>query len=140
MPESHFVILVPMNNQERLQSLHALFCQLTERQLHFALHERVWHEFDRAGFTENDLRIVIGWMKASNRKHEWQYGFKLGNVIGDLARFDEILAEALAVNRNKPKAATPREQVVKEFQKTAGEAFVRETARPLADVLKGMAQ
>ena len=129
-----------MTTVERLQSFHALFCQLTERQLHFALHERVWYEFDRAGFTENDLRIVIGWMKSSNRKHEWQYGFKLGNVIGDLARFDEILAEALAVQRNKPKAVSPREQVVAEFRKTSGESFVRETARPLADVLKGMAQ
>lgn len=97
-----------------LHSLHSKFCKLTdadEKVLRYCWYESNWYEFHSAGFTEDDLQLVVDHIKAQNRKHraDFKRSLKLSRIVGDLSRFAEDLVEARRLQARKP---TAREQAL----------------------------
>jgi hypothetical protein len=106
---------------ESLQTYHDCFCKCTGHELNFQVQSRRWFEFQKAGYTVEDLRITLEHLKASNRKNDFKYSLKIHNVIGDLEKFDSICGEAKAIERNRRPKPTNREAVLQSFSPTIGE-------------------
>ena len=75
-----------------IQQAHQLYSQLTGQDLSLRFdRERLWYEFLRAGFTVQDLRLVIGYLQKEIRHDRRNVGaLKLSNLL-QLDRFEEDL-------------------------------------------------
>jgi len=98
--------------------------------------ERSWFEFLRAGFTVQDLEIVLLWLKKGVREEIRNPGcLRFSNLIERPDRFGEELAMAKAENRNARPAPTPKELVLAQARPVAVElqpAQAKNTARPVS--------
>lgn len=81
--------------ENTLRSLHALYCTLTGRNLKYQFYQREWRDFAQ-NFTAEDLQTVMAYVERENRKREKRYQIRteLLRIVGDLATFDSLKAEA----------------------------------------------
>jgi hypothetical protein len=129
---------------ERIQSLAKLFTELTGytvRESYLMQCEaREWLE---AGFTEDDLRVVV-WRikKAVESERIRQAMLRWSFLIGNPVRFDEELQEARAVNRNRTPKISEREKTLRltgrvteitRDPKTAGQVLSEAGAKALEE-------
>lgn len=99
-----------------LLSLHQLYCSLTGRALTYQFYQRDWSEFVKF-FNADDLKFVLAWVERENGKRDkpFQIRTDLLRIIGDLAVFDSLKAEAEL--ETKARAARARA-----FKPTAGQS------------------
>lgn len=96
-----------LNNQ--IQQLHQLYCHLTGQSLRLGFdRERQWYEWLHAGFTEKDLRRVIGYLQREIREGRRNVGaLKLSNLLQP-DRFEEDLnIRQVRLQPTPPKPTTP---------------------------------
>lgn len=76
----------------QIQAIHQLYCQLTAQQLSLRFdRERLWYEFLHAGFTTEQLKLVIAYLQKEIRAARRNIGaLKLSNLL-QLDRFEEDL-------------------------------------------------
>src|SRR5512136_1252154 len=75
-----------------IQQAHQLYCQLTGQSLRLAFdRERMWYELLRAGYTRQDLRLVLTYLQREVRAQRRNIGaLKLSNLLQP-DRFEEDL-------------------------------------------------
>ena len=80
------------NTLAALRATHELYCQLTGQKLTLRFdRERLWYEFHRAGFSTEDLKIVVTYLQKEIRANRRNVGaLKLSNLL-QLDRFEEDL-------------------------------------------------
>ena len=113
---------------ENLTALHECYVRLTGYEIRLSIHERAFYEFAKAGFTPDDLRCVLEFLKAQNKKRDCKYDLKIHKIIYDLERFDSFLGEAKAIERNRVKR-TANQSIMESWRPPTGEAPVTGTAR-----------
>ena len=97
-------------SRELCERLHSTYCEMTGLHIRLAMgRDRLWFDFAKAGFTLDDLRLVIGYIKKDISKDRAIYrmeSLRLLNLIGRLDEFEERLALARAArkqgNLNRP--------------------------------------
>jgi hypothetical protein len=92
---------------ERIQRAHALYCRLTGQRVSLRFdRERLWYELFHAGFNEDDLQRVIGYLQREIRERRRNVGaLKLSNLL-QLDRFEEDL-NIRRVQLHPPKPSNP---------------------------------
>src|SRR6516164_7463997 len=80
------------NTLAALRATHELYCHLTGQKLTLRFdRERLWYEFLRAGFTQDDLKTVVAYLQKEIRASRRNVGaLKLSNLLR-LDRFEEDL-------------------------------------------------
>lgn len=102
--------------EEKLKALHLAFCEATNNDpnvLRYHLFQRVWADFERNGFTQDDLRLVLCLVIRQNRNYSMKRKLTIRGVVEDMPRFCEDLAEA---RRCESRKATPKEKVLGELR------------------------
>lgn len=86
---------------QQLRSLHNIYILMTGQQPPYSTCERRWWEWSKAGFAEDDLRLVIEHVKRENKKREFgfQLSLRFDKIIGDIERFGDCLGSARAEQR-----------------------------------------
>ena len=90
-----------------IRRMHAAYVRLTGLSVVLDLagyRERLWFDWLRMGWTEGDLAVVVGYVKRCIARNErgFNYGtLKFGSLVGQVDRFEELLAEARAVGRGR---------------------------------------
>ena len=119
-----------------LRATHELYCQLTGQQLSLRFdRERLWFEFLRAGFSAEDLKIVVAYLQKEIRASRRNVGaLKLSNLL-QLDRFEEDLniskvrlrsappSDSSGLTPTKPPVTTPAQ--LQNLRQQAKEAFAR---------------
>jgi hypothetical protein len=98
---------VPVDAQA-IERAHALYCQLTGQTLRLGFdRERMWLDLLRAGFSLEDLRVVITYLQREIRAQRRNVGaLKLCNLL-QLDRFEEDL-QISRVRLRPPALPSPR--------------------------------
>jgi hypothetical protein len=80
------------NTLTALRATHELYCRLTGQKLTLRFdRERLWYEFLRAGFSDDDLKTVVTYLQKEIRASRRNVGaLKLSNLL-QLDRFEEDL-------------------------------------------------
>jgi hypothetical protein len=80
------------NTLAALRAAHELYCHLTGQKLTLRFdRERLWYEFLRAGFSNDDLKTVVAYLQREIRASRRNVGaLKLSNLL-QLDRFEEDL-------------------------------------------------
>lgn len=86
---------------KQLRHLHRLYVELSHHSCPYALCERLWYEFNKAGLGDDDLRITIAHVQRLNAKREkpFHVPLRFDSFIGNLERFGSLLGEARAEQR-----------------------------------------
>ena len=95
-----------------IQQAHQLYCQLTGQTLLLAYdRERMWLDLLRAGYTQQDLRIVVTYLQREIRAQRRNIGaLKLCNLL-QLDRFEEDLQiSRVRLRPPSPPASPPRRE------------------------------
>ncbi|MCE5278877.1 MAG: hypothetical protein LLG03_12715 [Planctomycetaceae bacterium] len=105
-----------------IPQLHALYVTLTGMDIRLdPSREYDWFQWTQAGFTADDLQLLVAEIKRGIRDQTRRpAALKFRNLIGDLQRFEEDLAEA----RARARAFRPD---------PARASVLRSTGRPAAD-------
>lgn len=123
-----------------LQSILAAYTKATGRQCNYMVHEYGLWAYKQAGFGESDMALVCSFLIRENSRNNYKYSLHLTKLIGDLARFDDLLCEAKAVSRNRKPPPTPREQVQSLLRPVVGEATQTGSAMSVQDILRKVVQ
>jgi len=110
-------------NPSDIPTLHKLYCQLSGFDLRYNIdRERAWYEYIKAGFTAEDLRLVLAHLR-HGVIHGGRYPGCMGftRLIWNLDKFEEDLCEAKAIARNNP-TKTNRQSVIKVFRPQVSDA------------------
>ena len=125
-----------INALAALRATHELYCQLTGQQLSLRFdRERLWFEFLRAGFSAEDLKIVVAYLQKEIRASRRNVGaLKLSNLL-QLDRFEEDLNISKVRLRSAPPPGSsrltptnppvPTPAQLQNLRKQAKEAFAR---------------
>lgn len=119
-----------------LQPILAAYLKTTGRQCNYMVHEYALFAYHQAGYTAEDMTLVCQFLVRENRRNSYQYSLHLTKLIGDLARFDDILNDARAKERNRPKPPTPKEQVLAQFRPAIEQTLTGTTALTVKEVLR----
>jgi len=97
------------NTLAALRATHELFCHLTGQKLTLRFdRERLWYEFLRAGFSAEELKIVVTYLQKEIRASRRNVGaLKLSNLL-QLDRFEEDLNISNVRLRSAPPPQSPR--------------------------------
>ena len=129
-----------MTTIDQIKSLHSLFCELTGRPVVLDLQgyrEHQWHDWLKFGFTPDDVRLTVKYLKAKVNKGERNEGcLKFNNLIGNPLGFEEDLHQARAESR-KPKVDHSLNRVLKCTGRPTKQEEVKVTVRAAADVIAG---
>lgn len=126
--------------QAELSAILGVYIQATGRQCNYMVHEYALFAYKQAGFTAEDMSMVCNFLVRENNRNNYKYSLHLTKLIGDLARFDDILCEARAVFRNRKPPPTPRQQVQQQFSPVVGEPTQTGTAMSVQEILKRVVQ
>jgi len=122
---------------EQLRQLHEIYRHDTGLEISYRYdRERAWYEFDKAGFTQDDLRLVLSYLKFQIKANNWHpscLGFS--NIIHRLDKFEEYLALARTYSRNN-KPQTNRENIIKAFRPEVGTAPQTQSCKPAKEVVE----
>lgn len=92
--------------ESEVAALHEAYCRLTGQDglpLRFD-RQRQWYDWIRAGFTFEDLKLVIRYLKKGIAERRRNHGaLKFSNLVVQLDRFEEDLFEARRVLKVRPK-------------------------------------
>lgn len=90
-----------INNTPSLNKLHEAYCRLTGMNIRPTMQCLfAWEKFVSEGWTERDLEIVTKHIqKRIKQKRRYPESLAFRNLVGNLERFAEDLAEANAENR-----------------------------------------
>jgi hypothetical protein len=91
-----------------VEKLHSVFCEITGQQGLSLRFDRLrgWHEWIQCGWGEEDLRLVVRYLRRAIAEDKRNPGaLKWSNLIGQPDRFEEDLYEARRVLR-KPRPET----------------------------------
>ena len=90
-----------------LRAIHELYCHLTGQKLTLRFdRERLWYEFLRAGFSQDDLKTVVAYLQKEIRANRRNVGaLKLSNLL-QLDRFEEDLNISKVRLRAPPSASS----------------------------------
>lgn len=116
------------------------YTRLTGRKAPVTIYDSILFPFVRAGFGADDMRLVVEFILRENTKNHFKYGLKLGTLIGDLVRFNDLLEEAKAKERNRRPAPTPKEKVLSQFRPVVGESLTATGAMSVKEVLRKVMQ
>ena len=107
MPTLPSTSRVPLAAQA-VEQAHALYCQLTGQSLRLGFdRERMWYELLRAGFSLEDLRLVVTYLQREIRAQRRNVGaLKLCNLL-QIDRFEEDL-QISRVRLHPPAPPAPR--------------------------------
>jgi len=108
---------------EALRLIHDTFTDEIGAEPNYRVHERAYYDFLAAGYTADDLRLVMQYLKLENKRMNGaKHSLRLDRLLDfDYRRFDSLLNCARAVKRNAVLPPTPREVVLHEFRRTAPE-------------------
>lgn len=122
-----------------VEELHALYCERTGLEIRLAYdRERYWFDFIKAGFTKDDLNLVVGSLLKGIGKGDRNPGcLRFRNLIQQLDNFDEELAQARAQMRNF-KVQSPKEKAMESLRGPSN--VVPMNARPAKEVIEKLAQ
>jgi hypothetical protein len=104
-----------MSDQSNTESLCSAWNNATGQDVNLMVNQRIAWQFLQAGFSVADLLIVVAYLKACNgQASEAKYKVKLTllRVIGDLEYFDSTKQLARAWERNRPRKASPRDEIL----------------------------
>ena len=101
-----------------IQSLLDTYNTLTGSVARYGVYERAAFDWFKAGFTLDDFKLVIGYLKRENQRNDYKYSMKLSKLLNDHEHFNDLLNEATAKERNRIKPRTPQQTVVDEFRHT----------------------
>ncbi len=116
----------------KIETLHQTYITITGISLNPIFHEQTWHLFCQAGFTEEDLKAVLFWIRKHNAKERYQYSVKLSTLVGDLGHFDELLGLA----KLRPAPQKSQGQKALEAFRGAEEPLPTNNVIPIKDALK----
>ncbi len=92
--------------ESEIAALHDAYCRLTQQEglpLRFD-RQRWWFEWCRAGFTLDDLKLVVRYLKKGIADRKRNPGsLKFSNLIVQVDKFEEDLFEARRVLKVRPK-------------------------------------
>ena len=101
--------------------------------------EFAWHQWIKAGFTEADLTLVVGWLKTRIRaKVRNPECLKFSNLIADPFKFEEELALARAEKRNAKPARDARQVVLAQARPVVCEPVTTMTAKPIGEYIAAL--
>jgi hypothetical protein len=126
-----------------IASLHAMWNCATQQSLPLILfdYQREWgyHQFIKAGFTEQDILTVVRYLQRKIKEGTRLEGaLRWSNCIGDITRFAEDLSFARAEERNRKPAPAPRERALEQLRPTAvtlKPEDTQNTGRPVGDLI-----
>lgn len=86
---------------ENLRTLHRIYCDITGQSPPYLTCERRLAEFLNAGFAEDDMRLIVEYVKRENRKRDFgfQLSLRFDKIVGDLERAGDLLGSARADKR-----------------------------------------
>ena len=115
--------------------IHEEYVKLTGYEVRLDINYWTFKEFCEHDYTVEDLRLVIRFIKAQNKDRSPGYKRSLrpSKVIGDLQRFDEDLAEAKAVFRNRPRPLSQRDIALQQLRPEVGERPQQNTSLSLKE-------
>ena len=88
----------------------------------------------------DDLEVVLRFLIRENRRNSYQYNISLGTLIRDHERFMDLLGEAQAKQRNRPKVVTARDVVLRQLRpEVDGTVVGGNGGRMVADIFKAIA-
>lgn len=132
------------DNIERVHNLFGLWERITGRRV-LANYENTYaaHEFLKNGFTEQDMERVVKRVKWLIEKKEWPGSvIWFHKLVGDLNRFNELLNDCRAADRNRPKPPTPRDRALMDTHRSPVDTappdpkHVKEHLKRLADAIQ----
>lgn len=109
---------LPQLNQFELKRLHSIFASLTSSEVRWDIGgyvESLWFNWHRAGYTESDLRLVVGAIRSGIGRGVRNPGaLKFKRLIEDLVNFGDELAEAKTNQRalERQVKPTPRQKIL----------------------------
>lgn len=100
---------IAQNDSLALRQLHQLYCQRTAQNLTLRFdRERLWYEFQRAGFSAAELEQVIAYLQKEIRAQRRNIGaLKLSNLL-QLDRFEEDLNISRVLLKNSAPRPEPK--------------------------------
>lgn len=121
-----------------IQECHKVFCAETGTEPNMAIHQRAYADFISKGYTPDDLRLVIWFLKRENKRMNGaKFSMRLDKLLDfDYRHFDGLLCEAKPVWRNT-KPVSAKTQVLQQFRRTS-EPDGGPAPRIVKDVMKGM--
>lgn len=125
---------------EPLRAIHAVHVKLTGRESRYQVYERSLYDFVQAGFTAEDMEIVLAFMLRENKRNDWKYSLQLGKLLGDHERFQDLLSDAKARLRNMKKMPTPKEVAIEQLRPVVVEPLPAATGRTIGEVFRTMGQ
>lgn len=124
------------------ESIHAAFCLETGMACNFRVWERAFLHFITHGFTTADLEIVLRYLKRENKRMTGAAFSLRPDKIFDFEymRFDSLLGEARAKERNIRKAQSSSERAVAAYEKPVdpeqADSRVKGNGRHISDFLR----
>lgn len=106
-----------------IKEIHAVYCTATGMQLRLGLGEynrqAAWFRFLQAGFTSENLHMVVRYLQRKIREGTRNVGaLKFSNLVERLDAFEEELQLATAEQRNMQPKETPRQRAVSQLRPT----------------------
>lgn len=87
------------NPPSHWQPIHDAFCRMTGMPIILdPYRERCWFDWQKKGFTEKDILLVVEWIRAQNKKGG-KYKLTFSKLIVETDTFEEKLGEARAESR-----------------------------------------
>jgi len=115
--------------------------QQTKQELHLRTVERIFFKFLQEGFSGDDLRCVLTWVKWKNTTCDYKRQINLRLILdhdGEIpfAKFACDLGEARAWERNRRPAMTPKQQVLSKLRPQVGETLTGTEIPTAGEILK----
>lgn len=130
----------PSSAPDQIEQLHQTYCRLTGQNLWLRFdRERLWFEFQRAGFTQGDLTQVVRYLQREIRHTRRNVGaLKLSNLL-QLDRFEEdlnISRVRLTASPPRPQAPAPFSPSCSPAEQQRGRKRALEQLRQLKETLR----
>lgn len=134
-----------MSTTEIVGAIANTWQEQTKQDLHLRTVERIFFKFVQEGFSSDDLRCVLVWVKWKNTQSDRKRQINLRLILDHdaeipFAKFACDLGEARAWERNRRPAPTPKEKVLNQLRPTVGENLTSTGALSVNQVLRKVMQ
>jgi hypothetical protein len=130
-----------MTTVESVAIMADVWQQQTNQDLHLRTVERIFFKFLQEGFSGDDLKCVLTWVKWKNTTCDYKRQINLRLILdhdGEIpfAKFACDLGEAKAWLRNRRPAMTPKDKVLSQLRPVAGETMTVTEIPTAGEILK----
>lgn len=101
---------------EQIHAIHAAYVESTGLEVNPMVHHWTYSNLLFHGYTPEDVKTVVRRVQELNRRQEFKRSLGVTKLLGDVERFDETLAEAKAIERNKVQRSA-KDRVVAQWQR-----------------------